>query len=140
MNTPLDCDSPSPATHCPHGFPGDQYCTLCAHHPRPAAEIPNAYIARRLKLLRALKPGWDHEGAAAIDPKAIRDAREFLKAIANTALDWPSVVPTVRGGVQLEWHTQRLEGEIEFMPGIDANSQAVQAARAAIAKATKEAT
>jgi hypothetical protein len=76
----------------------------------------NKYGIDGLKSLRALKPGWDHEGAAAIDPKAIRDAREFLKALANTAWDLPSVVPTVRGGVQLEWHTLKVEGEIEFMP------------------------
>lgn len=62
--------------------------------------------------LLSLPPGWNSYSAKPIDHqnagRAIRLLAEFLKS--NTPP--PSVVPTVRGGIQLEWHTRGVNVEI----------------------------
>lgn len=40
---PVEKDVPSPTTVCPHGFPGDQHCGLCAVHHRPADDPSRSY-------------------------------------------------------------------------------------------------
>lgn len=77
-----------------------------------------AAIHRASDLVR-LANGWNSYRAKSISPKAIHHATRFLREadsqIPNLAA--PSVVPTVRGGLQLEWHRQGVDVEIEF--GID---------------------
>jgi len=62
--------------------------------------------------LLSLPPGWNSYSAKPIDhgsaKRAIRLLAEFLEP--NTPP--PSVVPTVKGGIQLEWHTKGVDVEI----------------------------
>jgi hypothetical protein len=53
--------------------------------------------------------GWDGYDAAPLSTDAVEQARAFLAGA--------SAVPTVAGGVQLEWHTPDADIEIEFEPG-----------------------
>ena len=66
--------------------------------------------------LFGLRENWDSSGARRVDtnilPTVINSLATFLpeRAVA------PSVVPTVNGGVQVEWHVSDMDLEVEFMP------------------------
>lgn len=70
----------------------------------PGAATPDDPWSR----LAVLTPGWDSYGAPAINPRAIARARQWLESVA--------MVPTSEGGVQLEWHSEGHDVEMEFHP------------------------
>jgi hypothetical protein len=78
-------------------------------HSTPAAEV----TLRALGRLLALTPGWDSYGALPVDPACALAAWHLLTAILREDSPAPAVVPTVRGGVQLEWHVKGVDLEIE---------------------------
>jgi hypothetical protein len=61
--------------------------------------------------LSELPDGWNSYRAKKIDKANIAAALLFLLNHLTPESSLPHVVPTVRGGVQLEWHT--LNGDIE---------------------------
>lgn len=73
---------------------------------------------RQTSALVQLPRGWNSYNAKSISNDAIFGAIAFLleeaSAVPNIAA--PSVVPTVRGGLQLEWHRRGVDIEIEFSP------------------------
>jgi len=64
--------------------------------------------------LRDLHANWDGHGAAAIDRDTLDFAVELFGRLAMPLTPVPSVVPTVAGGVQLEWHTLAHHVELEI--------------------------
>ena len=70
-------------------------------------------VFRALSELLTLSPDWDSYGAARIEPRSIGWALEALSWIMRNDTKVPTVVPTPDGGVQLEWHTQGIDLEIE---------------------------
>jgi hypothetical protein len=73
------------------------------------ADTRSAPEAGTLNHLRALKPGWNSYGAPAIDERAIRAAEAILRTPGQA-------VPTVHGGVQIEWHCDGVDAEFELGP------------------------
>ena len=67
-----------------------------------------------VELLR-LAPGWDSYGARAVDPMHVDAALRLLSLIMQDHTPKPSVVPTNRGGIQLEWHVQGIDLEVETL-------------------------
>ncbi len=65
--------------------------------------------------LLQLPDNWDQHGAMRVKPAIVQAAMTLLNAIMLDDTPAPSVVPTVRGGVQLEWHTRGIDLEIEFL-------------------------
>lgn len=63
-----------------------------------------------------LPEGWDSYEAKPVSSQAARAAIAFLVKAASAVpnLPVPAVVPTVPGGIQLEWHRQGVDLEIEF--------------------------
>lgn len=72
------------------------------------------YLQRKLRSLMRLGPGWDSYGARAIYARAVDAALVFL--VRSAQYPRPSIVPTSKGGIQLEWHDGRIDVEIEFTP------------------------
>jgi hypothetical protein len=64
------------------------------------------------KLLN-LPPNWDGYGALPIDSRCAEFALSILIQIMGDTTPPPSVVPTVSGGVQLEWHMKGIDLEVE---------------------------
>jgi len=60
-----------------------------------------------------LPPNWDSYGAKPVDQRNIGAALELLIRIMQDDTPAPSVVPTTTGGVQLEWHLQGIDLEVE---------------------------
>ena len=74
---------------------------------------------RQLAALATLPDGWDSYGARPIAPAATEEARRLLWLMDDPS-QAPSVVPTSRGGVQLEWaHPHGLGSEVEIEIGPD---------------------
>ena len=73
---------------------------------------------RRLRALRGYGPNWDAQGARSIDPNIVDMAHEFIVRLSEAweESELPSVVPTVVGGISLEWRTAQGEFAFEFEP------------------------
>lgn len=72
--------------------------------------MDKAKIRSRLTELLELPQGWDSYGASTIDPKAVDAASRLLDVLDHD----PAVIPCNHGGVQLEWHRDGLELEVEI--------------------------
>ena len=70
-----------------------------------------------LKRLLELHEGWDSYGGRPVASAAATDALILLLETMEPETPAPVVVPTVRGGVQLEWHLAGLDLEIEVLGG-----------------------
>lgn len=64
----------------------------------------------------ALPTNWDSYGACRVDPGSVASAGQALCSLMSSDTISPTVVPTVRGGIQLEWHARGIDLEIEFSP------------------------
>ena len=60
-----------------------------------------------------LPPNWYSYGARPVEERNIAVALELLIRIMQDDTPSPSVVPTTTGGVQLEWHLQGVDLEVE---------------------------
>lgn len=89
------------------GFPGEDKKDL----PRWLKETEEM-----LRDFATLPEGWDSYGAKPIEPHVIDSTIELLHRIVQHDTPKPAVVPTNRGGLQIEWHTQRVDLEIEVTP------------------------
>jgi hypothetical protein len=67
--------------------------------------------------LRGLSRNWDSNGAEPIDQGCIVAAVDTLNFVMRDDAPPPSVVPTVHGGVQLEWHLRDIDLEVEIVSG-----------------------
>jgi hypothetical protein len=74
-------------------------------------------LNRVLFLQSQLSDNWDGRGADRIVGDAAASAVAALLDLVNTDTPTPSIVPTVHGGIQVEWHEQGMDLEIKFDPG-----------------------
>jgi len=65
--------------------------------------------------LTQLPEGWDRAKAPRIEPTMVVAAMSLLTSVMRDNTPVPSVVPTTRGGIQLEWHTRGIDLEVEFL-------------------------
>ena len=84
----------------------------------PAPPDPIVNVIRKASELVHLPPGWNSYGAKPVANEAVEAAITFLVEAIPTRPNVvaPAVVPTVRGGLQLEWHRRGVDLEIEFGP------------------------
>lgn len=76
----------------------------------------------RLVAILNLPMNWDSYGAPPIEQESVIDALHFLIDSLSVESALPTVVPTTRGGVQVEWHRGGVEVEIEFNKGTEASA------------------
>ena len=79
---------------------------------------PAKWVEPTLKTLGellTLPPNWNSYGARPIDLAMVGAAWQLLTAVMRDDSPPPNVVPTVRGGIQFEWHTLRIDLEIETL-------------------------
>ena len=71
-------------------------------------------VLHKLQELLYLEADWNSYGAPPITFDAIRTALEVLGEVVPRRAPAPTIVPTVDGGVQLEWHRGGIDLEIEI--------------------------
>jgi len=85
----------------------------------PQYKDPPEWLKEAGETLRGLTTfpeGWDSYRAMAIEAHVVDGAIELLHRIVQHNALKPAVVPTNRGGIQIEWHTQGVDLEIEIRP------------------------
>lgn len=75
--------------------------------PYPSAsvrrDVLEAQVEAHVRPLRRLGIDWDSYGALPVATDVIDAARDLLTQIVLASLPFPALVPTVRGGLSLEW-------------------------------------
>ncbi len=71
----------------------------------------------QIRPLLDLPPDWDSYGGLPIDKQSADFATALLIYLGNRYVEPPSVVPTSKGGVSLEWYRPTLEVGFEVRPG-----------------------
>ncbi len=66
------------------------------------------------KRLIDLPENWDSYGASPIDPRLIEYGLSLLNELTPSQTPLPKMVPTSRGGIQLEWHCRDIDLEIRI--------------------------
>lgn len=82
-------------------------------------EIPPRWLRPAISQIASLGDlprNWDSYDACPIAPQSALSAISFLILAVHIDMPLPSVVPTSGGGVQLEWHCNSIDLEIEFNP------------------------
>ena len=87
--------------------------------PYAAPETLRSAVDRAIELLK-LPSGWNSHNAQPVSETAARRTVEFLMEYLVGGVAAPVVVPTVRGGLQLEWHRNSVDIEVEFSTDGDA--------------------
>ena len=80
-----------------------------ANHPMPQAFLKSVEAVADLL---NLPPGWNSYSAQPIAPQNAVRAIRLLAEFLGPETPPPAAVPTVRGGIQLEWHTKCANVEI----------------------------
>ena len=100
---------PQPPRQMRFPFPGGELVVSTVGE--PPEWLPKA--AGELVGLLSLVPNWDSYGAPPIDRAQVLSALRVLTHIMRDDSPPPTIVPTNRGGVQMEWHTRGFDLEIE---------------------------
>lgn len=84
----------------------------------PRRDLPEELLRalERACELQRLPRGWNSHGAEPVSDTAFRQVIEFLTAYVVRGVAGPALVPTVRGGLQLEWHRRGVDIEVEVGP------------------------
>jgi hypothetical protein len=69
-------------------------------------------VLRRLIRYTKLEPGWDSYGSPPVGMDTAFFAMLILEAAMTPRTPLPQVVPTAKGGVQIEWHQKGIDLEI----------------------------
>jgi hypothetical protein len=83
--------------------------------PSPAPKWLNEFVEKTNQIL-SLKDDWDTYGAPQISRDSLLPIMQVLLAVMTDKISAPAVVPTSDGGIQLEWHQNGLDFEIESAP------------------------
>lgn len=73
----------------------------------------------QMEELLTFDANWDSYGAEPVSLRAVADAIEVIAIMAgltSARIPPPVVVPTPAGGIQLEWHQNQIDLEIEVNP------------------------
>ena len=71
-------------------------------------------MAEGLSELAELPENWNGYGSRRIQPAAILQASDLIEALEKLAMPVPQFVPVSGGGIQLEWHNNKCELEVEI--------------------------
>ena len=71
-------------------------------------------LLARISELGDLQENWDSYGARSVDPHCAVATVRLLLSLCDPHKPKPAIVPTSRGGIQLEWHRAGADLEIEI--------------------------
>lgn len=82
-----------------------------------ASQVPEWWQSaiQRIAYLLQLTENWDGYGALAVKQQNAFYAVQILQQISRPRIPRPSIVPTVRGNLQFEWHMHGIDFEFEVI-------------------------
>ena len=98
---------------CSHHFQGDKHARECAD----CAYLENWLdkALSKLKSLSGLEEGWDGYKARAVNKSCVKHVEKLLIVLYSKGIPQPSIVPTCNETIQIEWHTNDIDLEIEIL-------------------------
>lgn len=72
-----------------------------------------APVRNSIRELLSLAADWDSYGASRVEPAFAASATTLLQTMMDAETPIPSIVPTASGGVQIEWHVNGIDLEVE---------------------------
>lgn len=103
---------PSGAREASRAYPAD-YAEVFEPVFAPRAGWLSASL-QRLSDLESLEAGWDDGDAQPVASSLISAVREFINSpVVSSLTVQPDIVPTLRGGLLIEWHTASIDLVIE---------------------------
>jgi len=82
----------------------------------PSTSLRAPQVRGSVRAIAALPADWDSYGAPSIDAEVLAMAERLMLDLVEQNVDLPSLVPTSRGGVALEWHRPSMEFSLELQP------------------------
>ena len=73
-------------------------------------------VFSKMQELGNLPPGWDSHDAVPVRADSVLAAVSTLFETMASDTETPWIVPTVHGGIQMEWHKSQVDLEIEIKP------------------------
>ena len=73
-------------------------------------------LRTQLQGFLAFEENWNGYGESPIHEEAIRRTIDVLNAIVSETTPKPDIVPTSKGGIQIEWASKDYEIEVEIFP------------------------
>jgi hypothetical protein len=82
----------------------------------PSTELPNWFVpaVQQIARLVSLPFDWDREGSPCVQTQSIESAINTLYSVMSPYSAPPQWTPTRGGGVQLDWHENGVDLEVEF--------------------------
>src|SRR5205823_4313543 len=71
-------------------------------------------VVDQLNTLVSLRENWDSYGGSPLDPRLLVSAVRLLDRTMRYETPAPFIVPLSVGGLQLEWHQQGIDVEVEL--------------------------
>jgi len=81
------------------------------------SDAPPAWVTPTVQAINRvlnLPSNWDSYGSGRVSPEIAGAALKLLLETMGSDSPVPSVVPTSHGGIQLEWHTNGVDLEVEL--------------------------
>jgi hypothetical protein len=75
---------------------------------------------KQLNEMLSLEPGWDGYRAREVTAAAVEATVQILDRFMNEAVEFPDLFPLGDGGIQIEWHADGVDIEVEVSPEGDA--------------------
>lgn len=106
--------------YCNNLFNKPKQYSFTLEDSRFTIEIPHSVswfniALQKLIDLEDLKDNWDSEDAPPINIDCIFSAIILLAQITQDNTPEPYIFPTIQGGIQFEWHTKKVDLEIEIV-------------------------
>lgn len=73
-------------------------------------------VLGQISTILALPQNWDSYDAPQVSTQCAESAIRILSSILNADSPPPTIVPTALGGMQIEWHRNGIDLEIEITP------------------------
>lgn len=112
-NSAIDPDVTLSGARKQYRIEGNSFVLLLKFDSPPPAWFSE--VVRRCSQLLSLRSGWDSYGARSVDVESIIAALQVLLLTMRPRTPTPELVPTPRGTVQLEWHIQGIDLEIDVL-------------------------
>lgn len=122
MWRPLPVQSPRVADYSISGTQITSFDEALRQFPIKIIEQADSDVSRLTEMtisinkLLSLNPGWDTYGGLPASEAAARKAVNIISRLISQAARPPAIVPVSDGGVQLEWHNNNWDVEIEVHP------------------------